>query len=156
MSDTPETDAELNLYLRHGEAHQVSVPWIEFARKLERERDESREETVQLLESSNRLISLLREQLTEADCQKRIGGLKMNNEQINIAIAELVNGDSEGPFPNYCNDLNAIHEAEKGLNDEQWVAYGKELSRLGVFPMVHATAHQRAEAFLRTLEKWEE
>ena len=44
MSDTPETDAELNLYLRHGEAHQVSVPWIEFARKLERERDEARTE----------------------------------------------------------------------------------------------------------------
>lgn len=46
MSDrpTPETDAELNIYLRHGEAHQVSVPWIEFARKLERERDEARED----------------------------------------------------------------------------------------------------------------
>jgi translation initiation factor 2 alpha subunit (eIF-2alpha) len=45
MSDrfTPETDAELNLYFRHGEAHQVSVAWIEFARKLERERDEARQ-----------------------------------------------------------------------------------------------------------------
>lgn len=40
---TPETDAELNLYLRHGEAQQISVSWIEFARKLERERDEARE-----------------------------------------------------------------------------------------------------------------
>lgn len=37
---TPETDAELNIYFRHGEAHQISVPWIEFARKLERERDD--------------------------------------------------------------------------------------------------------------------
>ena len=60
------------------------------------------------------------------------------------------------PLPDYCIDLNAMHKAEKMLNKEQWVAYGKELSRLGVFPMVHATAHQRAEAFLRTLEKWEE
>ncbi len=42
MSDTPETDAELNLYFRHGEAHQISVTWVEFARKLERERDEAR------------------------------------------------------------------------------------------------------------------
>jgi hypothetical protein len=41
--NTPETDAELNLYLRHGEAHQLSVPWIEFSRKLERERDDARE-----------------------------------------------------------------------------------------------------------------
>jgi hypothetical protein len=60
------------------------------------------------------------------------------------------------PLPNYCNDLNAMHEAEKMLNNEQWVAYGKELSRLKVFPMVHATARQRAEAFLKTIGKWKE
>lgn len=49
MSDrpTPETDAELSLYLRHGEAHQVPVTWIEFARKLERERDEAREQATE-------------------------------------------------------------------------------------------------------------
>jgi hypothetical protein len=40
---TPETDAELNLYFRNGESHQVSVAWIDFSRKLERERDEARE-----------------------------------------------------------------------------------------------------------------
>jgi hypothetical protein len=79
----------------------------------------------------------------------------MNDEDTNIAIAELVNGDNEGPFPDYCNDLNEMHEAEKMLNKEQWVTYGRELSRLGVFPMVHATARQRAEAFLKTLGKWE-
>ena len=55
MSDTPETDAELNLYLRHGEAQQISVSWIEFARKLERERDEAREE-VRLLKAILDLI----------------------------------------------------------------------------------------------------
>ena len=59
------------------------------------------------------------------------------------------------PIPDYLNDLNAMHEAEKVLNNEQWVAYGRELNRLGVFPMVHATASQRAEAFLRTLGIWE-
>lgn len=80
----------------------------------------------------------------------------MTNEQINEAIAELVNGNNEGPFPDYCNNLNAMHEVEKMLNKKQWVAYGRELSRLNVFPMVHATAAQRAEAFLRTLGKWED
>lgn len=109
----------------------------------------------------------------------------MTNEQINISIAETcgwnsireqdydhgysgfddvrqmwvgLNPDSDEfeQIPDYCNDLNAMHEAEKMLNKEQWVAYGRELSRLGVFPMVHATAAQRAEAFLRTLGKWEE
>jgi hypothetical protein len=62
----------------------------------------------------------------------------------------------EDELPNYCNDLNAMHEAEKVLNSEQWVAYGKELSRLGVFPMVHANAKERTEAFLRTFEKWKD
>ena len=61
----------------------------------------------------------------------------------------------DSDLPDYLNDLNAMHEAEKVLNNEQWVAYGRELNRLGVFPMVHATASQRAEAFLRTLGIWE-
>jgi hypothetical protein len=99
----------------------------------------------------------------------------MTNEQINIAIAEACgwyeeDNESEicwtrdeltyclheDELPNYCNDLNAMHEAEKVLTNEQWVAYGKELSRLGVFPMVHANAKERTEAFLRTFGKWEE
>ena len=93
----------------------------------------------------------------------------MTNEQINISIAEACGWkrDKRGlgwlsphgyyaPEPDYCNDLNEMHEAEKMLNKEQWVSYGRELSRLGVFPMVHATAKQRAEAFLRTFEKWKD
>jgi hypothetical protein len=104
-----------------------------------------------------------------------MGGIKMTDNQINIAIAEAFGWrQSERniahwyhvlePYshiltrdlPNYCNDLNAMHEAEKGLNKNQWVDYGRELSRLNVFPMVHATARQRAEAFLRTIGKWKE
>ena len=42
-------------------------------------------------------------------------------------------------FPNYHGDLNAMHEAEKVIAE-----------------MVHATARQRAEAFLRTIGKWKE
>jgi hypothetical protein len=84
----------------------------------------------------------------------------MTNEQINIAIEEIIrpalHGNIYRPTRDFCNDLNAIHEAEKMLNSEQWVAYGKELSRLGVFPMVHANAKERTEAFLRTFGKWEE
>ena len=104
----------------------------------------------------------------------------MSDEQINIAIAKAcgltivsdgimhhltpcgkkTEHDPEGCLlkecPDYCNDLNAMHEAEKVLTNEQWVAYGKELSRLKVFPMVHATARQRVEAFLKTIGKWKE
>ncbi len=84
----------------------------------------------------------------------------MTNEQINITIEEIIrpalHGNIYRPTRDFCNDWNAIHEAEKMLNSEQWVAYGKELSRLGVFPMVHANAKERTEAFLRTFGKWEE
>lgn len=65
------------------------------------------------------------------------------------------------PCPNYCDDLNAIHEAEKVLTDEQCVFVRDYLrERLENYPasryIWHATARQRAEAFLRTLGKWEE
>lgn len=82
----------------------------------------------------------------------------MTNEQINIAIAELVNGNNEGPFPNYCNDLNAMHEAEKMLKNQFTTieeAYWRNLNQVKPHP-IYATAAQRAEAFLRTLGKWEE
>ena len=62
------------------------------------------------------------------------------------------------------NDLNAIHEAEKTLTRVQRVKFVTELCGLvGVkwkptshFDTIHATAAQRAEAFLRTIGKWED
>jgi len=66
--------------------------------------------------------------------------------------------------PDYLNDLNAIHEAEKTLTRVQRVKFVTELCGLaGVkwkptshFDTIHATAAQRAEAFLRTIGKWED
>ncbi len=101
----------------------------------------------------------------------------MTNEQINIAIAEACGIDLEryrtyegdinvSALKKYHNDLNAMHEAEKVLNDEQWPEYREELRNvvLGGIRMVsqwckadlHTTARQRAEAFLKTIGKWEE
>jgi hypothetical protein len=62
--------------------------------------------------------------------------------------------------PDYLNDLNAMHEAEKVLLDDReaafrgwlWLAHGQPELRCAI---VHATAAQRAEAFLRTIGKWE-
>ena len=69
--------------------------------------------------------------------------------------------------PDYLNDLNAMHEAEKSLNSSQQQQYLDQLDEHGVplmgvgeinntseFWLVHATAAQRAEAFLRTIGKW--
>ena len=65
--------------------------------------------------------------------------------------------------PDYLNDLNAMHDAEKVLTEKganAWFVYIELIVRLNATPfehstIVHATAAQRAEAFLRTIGKWE-
>ena len=60
-------------------------------------------------------------------------------------------------LPNYLNDLNAMHEAEKVLTSSQEKEYVNDLDwmneRWG--GAAFAPAAQRAEAFLRTIGKWE-
>lgn len=58
--------------------------------------------------------------------------------------------------PDYCNDLNAMHEAQKLLKAIEWENYRQELWLLCADNDIRATAAQRAEAFLRTLGKWED
>lgn len=55
--------------------------------------------------------------------------------------------------PKYTTDLNAMHQAEKVLTAEQWHEYDR-LMPLRDPQKIHATAAQRAEAFLRTLNLW--
>jgi hypothetical protein len=60
-------------------------------------------------------------------------------------------------FPNYLNDLNAMHEAENVLTNEQWwlfVGFLTEIRGGGVALCISASAAQRAEAFLKTLNLW--
>jgi len=59
-------------------------------------------------------------------------------------------------IPDYLNDLNAMHEAEQELNNVQRERYRTELVYSHAGRDVFATAAQRAEAFLRTIGKWEE
>jgi hypothetical protein len=108
----------------------------------------------------------------------------MTYEEINIAIAEVcgwtsirynsIHGKWMGTqpqedrdayhLPNYCNDLNAMHEAEATLDFEQAELFEDELCDVTFknndglenplpcrFSVCHATARQRAEAFIRTL-----
>ncbi len=62
--------------------------------------------------------------------------------------------------PNYHTDLNAMHEAEKTFEncEIKWHTYNHQLVRLleAHRHVVHATAAQRAEAFLRTIGKWDD
>ena len=97
----------------------------------------------------------------------------MTNEQINIAIAEacptIVGLGADGIYYlqtglvefDPCNDLNAMHDAEKVLTNR--TGYTIELENLCktnpvcriIWDIATATAAQRAEAFLRTIGKWE-
>ena len=103
----------------------------------------------------------------------------MTDEQINAAIAKACEWKPKrqtkltrtGHFkvsyenpPDYCNDLNAMHEAEKMLK----IGYCKEYKdnlydaalelekKTGRWMPYSLPARHRAEAFLRTLGKWEE
>jgi len=101
----------------------------------------------------------------------------MNPEQQRIAIAKacgwesrltLVSGCSKpiplwfGPEggnrahpPDFLNDLNAMHEAEQVLEKNQEQSYFELLHDIaGNLNFYRATAAQRAEAFLRTLQLW--
>jgi hypothetical protein len=107
----------------------------------------------------------------------------MNKESQRIAIAEAcgwtehksrvanywkLHGEfvGYGP-PDYLNDLNAMHEAEKVLTDDEGdrMRYFDNLAeitadanggRCSRFLLVHPSATQRAEAFLRTLGLWKD
>lgn len=110
----------------------------------------------------------------------------MTDEQINQRIAEAcgwteLQNTMDGCYglksptrgyiriPDYCTDLNAMHEAEKTLDVSCRLNYPTKLLRVlfdlrgeftwygsGTFPHITATARQRAEAFLRTLGKWDD
>jgi hypothetical protein len=69
--------------------------------------------------------------------------------------------------PDYLNDLNAMHEAEKVLTDEQYIDYANRLSE-AAYHLAHGLPHvvitrntvspaaaQRAEAFLKALNLWQ-
>lgn len=61
-------------------------------------------------------------------------------------------------LPDYLNDLNAMHEAEKTLTSlVDQLTYLNKLSPIqSRWTLATANASQRAEAFLKTIGKWED
>jgi hypothetical protein len=103
----------------------------------------------------------------------------MTNEEINRAVAESVGAryfteDGGGfwivemggkVYEPFTEDLNAMHEAEKTLfrtgytdmlNQNYWNTVWNVCGDLycKTTTVAHATARQRAEAYLRTIGKW--
>lgn len=69
------------------------------------------------------------------------------------------NGIDLGYLPDYLNDLNAMHEAEGKLLPDQKDFYANSIivpahGPHWRFNCIHATAGQRAEALLKTIDKW--
>ncbi len=102
--------------------------------------------------------------IREQDCQWP------NGEIFQIWQGKNPEGEIE-PLPNCCTDLNAMHEAEEYLNNspEKFSLWGEYWNALEAITechlfdrdigsdcqsMIHATAKQRAEAFLKTVGKW--
>ena len=83
----------------------------------------------------------------------------MTDQQINWAITEAIDADPHWKCAkDYCTDLNAMHEAEKTLTNANMYVMEYHIKAIvkGHGFYFHATARQRAEAFLRALGKWEE
>jgi hypothetical protein len=108
----------------------------------------------------------------------------MNPDKQRIAIAEYcgtdvyINDKLWDRVPDYLNDLNAMHEAEKTIPKRYKCIYANHLTMVvgfdgetdmvddygewstskttSLFSILNATATQKAEAFLKTIGKWEE
>jgi hypothetical protein len=71
---------------------------------------------------------------------------------------------NEGCLPEYLTDLNAMHEAEGTLNWDEQASTQADEYRMALTTicghdrdLIHvATASQRAEAFLKTIGKWDD
>jgi hypothetical protein len=87
-----------------------------------------------------------------------VKNVKHEGDDITVGI-----WSDDGWVPQYLNDLNAMHDAEKVLigdepeNSELWCDFQTNLViACPAYLSYHATASQRAEAFLRTIGKWKE
>jgi hypothetical protein len=92
-----------------------------------------------------------------------VKNVKHEGDDITVGI-----WSDDGWIPDYLNDLNAMHTAEKTLTQDQMIDYSQHVGKSVTshlpasraawvdFGLIHATAAQRAEAFLRTIGKWEE
>jgi len=98
----------------------------------------------------------------------------MSDDEINAAIAEACGWTDFVVHPEfglmgippdthglrtavdwYTVDLNAMHEAEKALNMQQWRIYLMHLASF-MQDICHATAKEKAKAYLKALGKWKE
>ena len=100
--------------------------------------------------------------IAEACGWTTIGRIDQYDPPVGFPAGKLTVAGNQRSLPDYLNDLNAMHEAEIGMEPSTfkkyssvliadvigWSAYNNE------HIAIRATAVQRAEAFLRTLGLW--
>lgn len=90
----------------------------------------------------------------------------MTTEEINKTICEICGWDYKPVNcggTDCCNDLNVVYEAEQYMWENEKQRFHTYWLNLGEFWVgnnsnyrFHATAYQRAVAFLKTFNKWKE
>ena len=106
--------------------------------------------------------------MTDNEINAAIGKVRVwEIEQVTVCgqkdVVFYLNGkETDEPMSDYCNDLNAMHDAMIALPASQRLNYLAELHRMNEnsvwedFLAHNATARQRAIAFLKTLGLWRE
>ena len=111
---------------------------------------------------TNRAINkAIAEHLGWKELDFHLDGKRILGDRPRFFNGEIVSYTVDQYVPDYCNDLNAMAEAENTLNDDQQYEYAYVLddlikNRSCEFNLIHASARMRAEAFVRTIGKWKE
>ena len=90
---------------------------------------------------------------------KGVNGCMPNGEVHKKRIKMKLPGANSFLVPDYLNDLNAMHKAEHHLSmnmQDTYMEYITDITGIKGWGVCHALAEVRAEAFLKTIGKWEE
>jgi hypothetical protein len=170
MSDkpTPETDAVLSRF----SGSRLLKELEDLSCKLEHERNELKDWKSSALEVLNKnqlqeigkeintqLGSDIAEQINKAICdfvfeskESKVFLQSFYMDYNRIPVQRVLNYALDPSKIDYCNDLNAMHEAEKYIMDESSILYKEELEKVSC--IWHSTTKQKAIAFLKAIGKW--
>ena len=92
-----------------------------------------------------------------------LDGKRILGDRPTFSNGKIISYTVDQYVPDYCKDLNEMHGVEEGLTEKQQRFYQVWLMKIqkadyieGCWFAIHATASQRAEAFVRTIGKWKE
>ena len=96
-----------------------------------------------------------------------LDGKRILGDRPTFSNGKIVSYTVDQYVPDYCGDLNEMREAERYLDDDQWLEYMLNLQDVlqrnpdrGKWIVcqdnMHSTAAQRAKAFVKTIDKCKE